>query len=129
VFCMDMRIIPQYPVRAVLDEIDRIKEEIAAKHKVTIEYSLAQSSESPATSAQAPLIQSLSAAIGEVYGVKARPVGIGGGTVAAYLRRVGIDSAVWARLCDNAHQPNEYALVENIVGDAKVMAFLAGFGE
>jgi succinyl-diaminopimelate desuccinylase len=67
---------------------------------------------------------SLSAAIGEVYRVKARPVGIGGGTVAAYLRRAGIDCAVWARLGGCAHQPNEYVLLENILGDAKVMALL-----
>jgi succinyl-diaminopimelate desuccinylase len=108
----------------VLDEIDSIKEEVAEKHKVKIHYSLAQTSESPATSAQAPVVQSLSAAIGEVYGVPARLIGIGGGTVAAYLRREGIDCAVWARLGDSAHQPNEYALLESIIGDAKVMALL-----
>jgi succinyl-diaminopimelate desuccinylase len=124
VFYMDMRILPRYPVWAVLEEIDRIKEEVAAKHKAAVEYSLVQSSESPPTPAQAPLVQSLSAAIGEVYGVKPRPAGIGGGTVAAYLRRAGIDCAVWARLGGSAHQPNEFALLENILGDAKVMALL-----
>ncbi|MDR2719138.1 MAG: M20 family metallo-hydrolase [Treponema sp.] len=124
VFCMDMRVLPRYPINSVLAEIDRIIAETAAKHKVTINYSLAQSSESPATHAGAPLVQSLSAAIGAVYGVSTRPIGIGGGTVAAYLRRAGIDCAVWARLCDCAHQPNEYALLENILGDAKVMALL-----
>jgi succinyl-diaminopimelate desuccinylase len=126
VFCMDMRVLPRYPIRAVLDEIDRIKAEVAAKHRVSIEYTLAQASEAPATAVQAPLVQALSSAIGEVYGVQARPVGIGGNTVAAFLRRAGIDCAVWAKLCDNAHQPNEYALVENILGDAKVMALLMG---
>ena len=125
-FSMDMRVLPKYPIRAVRDEIDRIKEEVAARHKVTIEYSLAQSNESPATSPDAPLVRSLSAAITEVYGVKPRPVGIGGGTVAAFLRRTGIDCAVWARLSDSAHQPNEYALLENILGDAKVMALMMG---
>jgi succinyl-diaminopimelate desuccinylase len=124
IFYMDMRILPRYPNRAVLDEIDRITGEVAARHRVAVEYSLVQSSESPATPAQAPLVQSLSAAISEVYGVRPRPVGIGGGTVAAYLRRIGIDCAVWARLCDSAHQPNEFALLENILGDAKVMAML-----
>jgi succinyl-diaminopimelate desuccinylase len=124
VFCMDMRVLPRYPVQAVLDEIDRIREEAAAKHGVKIEYSLAQTSEAPATSAQAPLVRCLSAAIGEVYGVSSRPVGIGGNTVAAFLRRAGIDCAVWARLSDSAHQPNEFALLENILGDAKVMALL-----
>jgi succinyl-diaminopimelate desuccinylase len=128
VFYMDMRALPRYPIKSVLGEIDRIKDDVAARHKVTIEYSLVQSNESPATSAKAALVQSLSAAIVEVYGGNPRPVGIGGGTVAAYLRRIGIDCAVWARLSDSAHQPNEYVLLENILGDAKVMALLMTAG-
>jgi succinyl-diaminopimelate desuccinylase len=124
VFYIDMRVLPRYSIRSVLDEIDIIKEEVAARHKVAIDYSVVQSNESPATSAQAPFIKSLSQAIGEVYGVTARPVGIGGGTVASFLRKIGIDCAVWARLSGSAHQPNEYALVKDIIGDAKVMALL-----
>jgi len=124
VFCMDMRVLPRYPVKTVLEEIDRVKDEIAKKHKVTIEYSIAQSSESPPTSVESPLVQSLSAAIHEIYGVTAKPVGIGGGTVAAPLRRIGMDCAVWAKLNDCAHQPNEYVLLDNIIGDAKVIALL-----
>jgi succinyl-diaminopimelate desuccinylase len=124
VFYIDMRVLPRYSIKEVLDEIDRIKEEVAAKHKVTIEYNVVQSNESPATSAQAPFIESLSLAIKEVYGGVARPIGIGGGTVASFLRKIGIDSAVWARLSGTAHQPNEYALVKDILGDAKVMALL-----
>ncbi|MCL2126823.1 MAG: M20 family metallo-hydrolase [Treponema sp.] len=124
VFCMDMRILPCYPVKSVLEEIDRLIKIAAAKHSVAIEYSIIQSSESPATSAQAPLVKSLSSAIGEVYRVKARPAGIGGGTVAASLRREGIDCAVWARIAESAHEPGEYALLDNILGDAKVMALL-----
>jgi succinyl-diaminopimelate desuccinylase len=124
VFCMDMRILPRYPIQAVLGEIDRIKGEVAARHKVSIDYRVVQSSESPATGAQTPLVQSLSAAISEVYGVTPRPAGMGGGTEAAYLRRIGIDCAVWAKVDESMHQPNEYALLENILGDAKVMALL-----
>jgi succinyl-diaminopimelate desuccinylase len=124
VFCIDMRVLPRYSIKEVLDEIDIIKEEVAAKHKVSIGYSVVQSNESPPTSAEAPFIKSLSFAINEVYGGTARPMGIGGGTIAAFLRRVGIDSAVWARLSGTAHQPNEYALIKDILGDAKVMALL-----
>jgi succinyl-diaminopimelate desuccinylase len=124
VFCMDMRILPRYPVKAVLAEIDRIIAEAAAQHKVTIDYSVAQSTESPPTGVQTPLVQSLSAAITEVYGVKPRPIGLGGGTEAAYLRRIGIDCAVWEKVAETLHQPNEYALLENILGDAKVMALM-----
>jgi succinyl-diaminopimelate desuccinylase len=124
VFCMDMRILPRYPIKTVLAEIDRIIGEVAAQHKVTIDYSIAQANESPATPMDAPLVKSLSAAISEVYGVNPRPVGIGGGTEAAFLRRKGIDCAVWTKTDESLHQPNEYALLENILGDAKVMALL-----
>ncbi|MDR1899542.1 MAG: M20/M25/M40 family metallo-hydrolase, partial [Treponema sp.] len=72
----------------------------------------------------APLVKLLSQTVTEVYGVTPRPVGIGGGTVGAYLRNAGIDAAVWCRIDDTAHQPNEYALIANILGDAQVMALL-----
>ena len=124
VFCMDMRILPRYPIKTVLCEIDEIIKEVSQKHNVSVEYSIAQQNESPATSANSPLVQKLSAAISEVYKVKPKTVGIGGGTVAAPLRRVGIDCAVWAKIAETAHQPNEYSLLENILGDAKVMAMI-----
>ncbi|MDR1306367.1 MAG: M20 family metallo-hydrolase [Treponema sp.] len=124
VFCMDMRILPQYPVASVLAEIDRIKGEVEAKHKVSISYAAPQRVESKATPADSPLVAMLSRAVKEVYGAATRPVGIGGGTVGAFLRNEGIHCAVWSRMDDTAHQPNEYALLANILGDAKVMAFL-----
>ena len=124
IFCMDMRFLPRYPVATVLAEIDRIISEVKTKYGVTIEYSTPQSMESKPTSPDAPLIKALSENIETVYGVKGKPVGIGGGTVAAYLRNVGIDAAVWCRITHTAHQPNECALLENILGDAKVMALM-----
>jgi succinyl-diaminopimelate desuccinylase len=127
VFCMDMRILPQYPVKTVIAEIDRIKAELEAKHRVKIAYTLPQTQESKPTSQDAPLIKLLSRVVREVYGVETRPIGIGGGTVGAYLRNKGIDSAVWGRVDDIAHQPNEYAIIDNILGDAKVMALLMCF--
>jgi octaprenyl-diphosphate synthase len=36
----------------------------------------------------------------------------------------GIDSVMWSRMDDTAHQPDEYALLDNILGDAKAMALL-----
>jgi succinyl-diaminopimelate desuccinylase len=109
-------------------EVDRIKAEVEKRHGVTISYSLAQSSESPPTSQDSPLVKMLSQSVEEVYGVKTKPIGIGGGTFAAFLRREGIDCAVWARFDGTAHQPNEYALLENILGDAKVMALMMTSG-
>jgi succinyl-diaminopimelate desuccinylase len=66
----------------------------------------------------------LAKTVEEVYGIKTKTIGIGGGTVGAFLRNEGIDSAVWCRIDHSAHEPNEYALLKNILGDAKVMALM-----
>ncbi|MDR0400895.1 MAG: M20 family metallo-hydrolase [Treponema sp.] len=124
VFYMDMRILPQYSVKEVLAEADRIQGEIEAKYGVKISRDASQAVESRPTPADAPLVKALSRRIEEVYGVKTKPIGIGGGTIGACLRNEGIDSAVWCRIDEVAHQPNEYALIDNILGDAKVMALL-----
>jgi succinyl-diaminopimelate desuccinylase len=123
-FCMDMRILPQYPADTILSAIDRIKTEIEKKHKVMINYVVSQRVESQATPADSPFVAMLSGAVEAVYGVKTRPIGIGGGTVGAFFRNKGIHCAIWSRIDNTAHQPNEYALIANILGDAKVMALL-----
>jgi succinyl-diaminopimelate desuccinylase len=51
-------------------------------------------------------------------------MGIGGGTVAAFFRKAGLQAAVWITMPDSAHQPNEYCLIKNIMTDAKVFACL-----
>ncbi|MDR2445803.1 MAG: M20 family metallo-hydrolase [Treponema sp.] len=124
VFCMDMRILPQWSIADVLAEVDKITREIENRFNVTIRRETLQSSESLPTPADSMLVKKLSKAVRDVYHVETRRIGIGGGTVAAPLRNMGIDAAVWSRLDDVAHQPNEYALVKNILGDAKVMAAL-----
>jgi len=125
VFYMDMRVLPCHPTSSVLAEIDRIKTEIELKYNVTIEYSMLQLTESKPTDADAPVVKLLSKAITEVYNVQPRLIGIGGGTMAASLRNIDIDCAVWTKTDKTLHQPNEYVLFDNIIGDAKVMALLA----
>jgi succinyl-diaminopimelate desuccinylase len=124
VFYMDMRVLPRYSVKEVLAEIDRIKGEVEAKHRVTITCDTPQAIESKPTPPDAPLVKLLARTVEAVYGVKTRPIGVGGGTVGAYLRNADISSVVWSRMDDIAHQPNEYAIIANILGDAKVMALL-----
>jgi succinyl-diaminopimelate desuccinylase len=121
-FSMDMRILPCYPNKTVLAEIDRIIAEVEAKYKVTITYTLAQSGESVGTSPDAPIVKILAKLVKDIYKVDTKAIGIGGGTVGAFLRNIGIDSIVWSRMDDTAHQPNEYTIIENLLGDAKVMA-------
>jgi succinyl-diaminopimelate desuccinylase len=124
VFYMDMRILPRYPNKIVLAEIDRIKAGVEAEYGVTITYTLPQQAESKPTPADTPLVTLLANAVKETYGVKTRTIGIGGNTVGAALRNMDIPSVVWSRMEDVAHQPNEFALIANILGDAKVMARL-----
>ena len=76
----------------------------------------------PPTSPDAPVVQALTRGLRELRRVRARPVGIGGGTVAAFFRRHGIPAAVWATMDDTAHSPDEYCLVEHMLDDAKVFA-------
>lgn len=122
VFYVDMRILPQYPVDKALTEISRLMREVESIHGVSMMYEVVQRNESKATAADAFVVKALAKAVKEVYGVTAKPIGIGGGTVAAYLRKAGYDAVVWGRMDDSAHQPNEYALMKNILGDAKVFA-------
>ena len=126
---MDMRVLPRYSSDSVLGEIDKIKSEVEKKYHVTIDYTLPQLMMSKPTDSNAPIVKIISKAITEVYSVKPRPVGIGGGTMAAYLRNIGIDCVVWTATDKTLHQPNEYSLLSNITGDAKVMALLAISGE
>jgi hypothetical protein len=49
---------------------------------------------------------------------------LGAGTVAALLRQRGYPVAVWSRQSQMAHQPNEYCVIANMIGNAKVFAHL-----
>jgi succinyl-diaminopimelate desuccinylase len=125
IFCVDMRVLPRFTPQVILAEVDRIKAEVEKQYGVKIEYTLPQLMTSVPTSADALIVKKLKDAVSEIYSVTPKPVGIGGGTMAAYLRNIGIDCAVWTRTQVTLHQPNEYALISNILGDAKVMALLA----
>lgn len=120
-FYMDCRILPCYKLEDVLKKVDELCKEVEKTHGVKIEYSTPQKSESPATSKDAPVAQKLAKALKEVHGIDAKFIGIGGGTVGAELRREGIDAVVWSTLDDQAHQPNEYCIVDNLIKDAQTL--------
>jgi succinyl-diaminopimelate desuccinylase len=125
VFYVDCRVLPVYQVDAVYARLKAIGETVAGRHGVRIEYEVVQMEQATApTDPESEIVTRLRRAIREVYDVSARPMGIGGGTVAAYLRRRGLPAAVWAKIMHNAHQPNEHASISNCIGDAKVMARL-----
>lgn len=117
-FCMDCRILPCYSLKDVLAKVDQTCRQIEEDYGVKVEYTCPQKSESPATPLTAPVAQRLAAALKKTHGIEARFIGIGGGTVGAELRREGIDAVVWSTLDDQAHQPNEYCVIDNLIKDS-----------
>lgn len=122
-FCMDCRILPCYSLDQVLSRVEYEISAVEKKYGVEIFYEVAQSSESPATPVDSPVVKKLSEALLQVRGIKARTIGIGGGTVGAELRREGYACAVWSTLDECAHMPNEYCVISNMVKDAETMAY------
>ncbi|NCC24063.1 MAG: M20 family metallo-hydrolase [Deltaproteobacteria bacterium] len=122
VFYVDCRILPGEGVDQLLKEIEALGQEVAAERGVNVEVEVVQREESPATSADSDIARRVFRAVSRVYEVDPRFVGVGGGTVAAFLRRAGHDVVAWATLQEMAHQPNEYALIGSTLKDAQVMA-------
>ncbi len=123
VFYVDCRVLPQYDLADVLKAIESMGQEITATYGVGIRYDVVQQEQAaPATPVDAEIVTRMISAVKAVYGGNPRPMGVGGGTVAAYLRRAGHDAAVWATWVPNAHQPNERSLISTNLGDAKVVA-------
>jgi succinyl-diaminopimelate desuccinylase len=122
----DCRILPQYPLSKVLKEIEATKSKVEKETGATIQVKPVQAEQNTnPTPMDSPVVQKLRAAIKELRGIDAKPIGIGGGTVGLYFRRKGIQTAVWQTLDDMAHQPNEYCKIENLVNDTKVFVHVA----
>lgn len=124
VFYLDCRILPQTGSDKILSGIKEIIKKIEKKCKVKIKYEIAQEISSLPTSKKSFIVSRLKNAIEKVYAKKSKVIGIGGGTVAAYLRNNGIDAVVWSRIDETAHMPNEHCKLDYLEGDAIIMAYL-----
>lgn len=121
IFCYDCRVLPDYKLEDVLAKIDEICGEVEKQEKVKISYETPQKEQAaPATAPDCQLVKSLEKAIKDVTGRNGRPMGIGGGTVAAYVRRANIPAVVWFTRDATGHQPNESCKISNMLSDAKV---------
>ncbi|HUV60501.1 MAG TPA: M20 family metallo-hydrolase [Desulfatiglandales bacterium] len=129
VFYLDCRILPDYKVDEIIQEVIALNKKLARELnlKIDVEAIHRQDCALP-TPINSPVVTTLAKAINKVTGLKAKPMGIGGGTVAAFFREAGLPAAVWSTISPTAHQPNEYCLIKNIITDAKIMAtvFLSG---
>jgi len=124
----DCRILPNYNVDEILNDIQRLAAEIEKKTGATTKIEILHKSVTPKpTDANAKIVAVLKKAIKTLRSVEPKVGGIGGGTCAAFFRRTDVPAVVWSTIDETAHQPNEYAKIENMVNDAKIYAFLALF--
>ena len=123
VFYADCRILPEIPVDDVIAAARKIAESVAAETELEIEVEASHRQDAALpTPSDAPVVTALKNAVRKVTGREAKPMGIGGGTVAAFFRAAGLPAAVWSTCPDTAHQPNEYCLISQVMADAKVFA-------
>jgi len=125
IFCLDCRVLPEYPLEDVERTIRSMCDEIEQKFHVKIQMDYPNRDEAaPPTPVDAPVVKAIAKSIKDVYGVEPKPMGIGGGTVAALFRRAGFYVAACSKHDELAHQPNEYCRIENMVEETKVFAHL-----
>lgn len=124
VICFDGRILPHYDLDIIFNEMKQIAKIYEQKYQVSISLEFLQKNIAPKpTDKDHPLVLSFSNAIEKTRNFKPKLVGIGGGTCAALLRKVGSPAIVWATIDETAHQPNENCTIEYILKDAITYAY------
>lgn len=124
VFYLDCRILPTADMEEIKAEVRRRCDQVEKEYGVEISVEIPQNSCSKKSDPDSPIIKKLEQVLKDVSGREAKLVGIGGGTVAAYLRNMGMNVAVWSTIDETCHMPNEYTWIKNLQNDAKVMAHL-----
>ena len=74
---------------------------------------------------KSPVSVAITRAMKELRRKTPKTIGIGGGTVAKYLREAGFPCVVWCTMDEQAHRPDEYVRIPHILSDAKVFAHIA----
>jgi succinyl-diaminopimelate desuccinylase len=129
----DCRILPEYDINDVLADIDEyiklFKNEfekylfhydLKEKDNLEITYDILKIETSTPTKPESKIVTKLESAIKTVLKKEPKVCGMGGGTVAAFLREKGYPVAVWGIGYETAHQPNEHIKVEQLIDMAKV---------
>jgi succinyl-diaminopimelate desuccinylase len=125
IFYLDCRLLPEYSVDQLIKKVQQICKNVENDFQVKIEIEpVLSDGAAPATPEESLVVQKLLKAVKQIYQIEAKSIGIGGGTVAAIFRREGLYAAVWSKIDDVCHQPNEYCVIENMVNDAKVFVHI-----
>ncbi len=122
----DCRVLPSIDLDKVKTTFNKCAEFLEDEVDCEIKIKYVKESEAPKrTPEDSKIVRNLKKAVEEVTGFEPGVAGIGGGTVAKSFRDKGIPTAVWCSNKGLAHQPNEFAVLDYMVRDAKVFAKLA----
>ncbi len=122
----DCRILPNYDVDEILNDINNVLAEFEKKTGATNKIETVQKAIAPKLKdGNSEIVKLLKEAVKNARGIDATVGGIGGGTCAAFFRKIDIPAVVWSTVDEIAHQPNEYTKIENMANDAKIFALLA----
>ncbi|OWJ54217.1 diaminopimelate aminotransferase [Pyrodictium delaneyi] len=120
----DMRILPRYSIKKVLDAVRAAAYGFSARTGVQVEVDVVAADDAgKPTDTEHPFVRGFLRAIRETRGLEPKPIGIGGGTVARYLRRRGYQALVWMTCDETAHQPNEYTRLSYIIADVDTILY------
>lgn len=124
VFYMDCRLLPQCAKETVLAEVKKIVDSIAKIRNVRVNVEVVHNQPASATPGDSPVMAALRKAIASIYNVEARPIGIGGATVASFLRRKNLPAVVWSRILNTCHMPDECSSISATCQDAAVFGHI-----
>ncbi len=116
----DCRVLPDYDLDGVLKFIEEKAKEYEGKTGAKINVEVIMREDSSKTDPNAEVVQGLKNSVKKVLRVEPKLYGIGGGTLAGILRKIGIESVVWSICSETEHQPDEYELIENYYKNADV---------
>ncbi len=118
----DCRILPRYKIQSIKNFIKTVSYNFSASigAEASIEF-LGEDDAGKPTEPDNLFVKSFSEAIKETRNIGVKPIGIGGGTVARYLRKKGYPAIVWMTCEETAHQPNEYTKLSYIISDIETI--------
>jgi len=123
----DCRVLPDYNLNDVLRLIEEKAKDYEERTGVKINVEIVMREDASRTDPNSEIVRRLENSVKKILGVAPKKFGIGGGTLAGILRKIGIDSVVWSICSETEHQPDEYELIENYYKNADVFFdFLIG---
>ncbi len=125
-FVFDCRLLPNVKSDQVLRTMRELAQPVEQRFGARVAIDVIRQTESaPATPPDSAVVRLLSSAVQAINQVPPRLIGFGGGTIAKFVRSLGVPAVVYSKTEEVLHTANEYCVIDNMVSDAKVLAHVA----